>query len=76
MKPEGATLGVHPGGCVWRGSYPGSKHYGRTWGVNRTPKKALLQVLKLILEDHVSLNPKDKIAKTQLTRVTKAWQAA
>lgn len=76
LKPEGATLGVHPGGCVWRGSYPGSKHYGRTWGVNRTPKKALLQVLKLILEDHVSLNPKDKIAKTQLTRVTKAWQAA
>lgn len=32
MKPDGATLGVHPAGCVWRGSYPGSKHYGRTWG--------------------------------------------
>ena len=68
MKPEGATLGVFPGGSTWRGSYPGSKHYGRTWGPNRSPKKALLEVLKLILEDHVSLNPKDKIAKTQLTR--------
>eukprot|EP00435_Cladocopium_sp_Y103_P060213 s826_g22.t1 len=75
LKPEGSTLGVHPGACVWRGSYPGSKHYGRTWGTNRTPKKALLEILKLIFEDHVKLNPKDKIAKSQLSRLTKAWQA-
>ena len=32
--------------------------------------------LKLILEDHVHLHPKDKIAKSQLNRVVKAWKEA
>lgn len=76
LKPDGSTLGVHPAGCVWRGSYPGSKHYGRTWGPHRSPKKALLEVLMLIIQDHVNLHPKDTIAKGQLARVTKAWKEA
>lgn len=74
LKPEGATLGVHPEAKVWRGSYPGSKHFGRCWGENRSPKKALLEILKLILEAHVAKQVKDKIAKAQLSRVTKAWE--
>lgn len=76
IKPAGSTLGVHPGSCTWRASYPGSKHYGRSWGTNRTPKKALLEVLKLILQDHVNANKGDKLAKGQLARVTKAWTEA
>ena len=74
IKPAGSTLGVHPGSCTWRASYPGSKHYGRTWGSHRSPKKALLEVIKLVLEDHVNLNKSDKIAKGQLVRVTQAWK--
>ena len=76
MKPAGATLGVHPGSCTWRGSYPGSCHYGRSWGPKRSPKKALLEVLKLILEQHLNHHKSDKIAKGQLARVTKAWDDA
>ena len=76
IKPAGSTLGVHPGSCTWRASYPGSKHYGRTWGAHRSPKKALLEVIKLVLEDHINLNKNDKIAKGQLVRVTKAWNEA
>ena len=76
IKPAGSTLGVHPGSCTWRASYPGSKRYGRTWGAHRSPKKALLEVIKLVLEDHINLNKNDKIAKGQLVRVTKAWNEA
>ena len=76
FKPANSTLGVHPASCTWRASYCDSKHYGRTWGTNRSPKKALLEVLKLILEDHINLNKGDKIAKGQLARVTKAWNDA
>lgn len=72
MKPAGSTLGVHPGGCVWRGSYQNSKHYGRTWGANRSPKKALLEVMRLVLEEHCNANPSDKMAKSQLQRVRRA----
>lgn len=75
-RPAGSTLGVHPASRTWRSSYCGSKHYGRTWGTNRSPRKALLEVVKLILEDHVNLNKGDKIAKGQLARVTKAWNEA
>ena len=76
IKPAGSTLGVHPGSCTWRASYPGSKHYGRSWGTHRSPKKALLEVIKLVLEDHINANKHDKIAKGQLVRVTKAWNEA
>lgn len=76
FRPNGSTLGVRPASRTWRASYCGSKHYGRTWGSNRSPRKALLEVLKLILEDHVNLNKSDKIAKGQLARVTKAWNEA
>lgn len=75
-RPSGSTLGVHPASRTWRASYCGSKHYGRTWGSNRSPRKALLEVLKLILEDHMNLHKSDKIAKGQLARVTKAWNEA
>ena len=72
MKPAGSTLGVHPDGCVWRGSYLNSKHYGRTWGTNRSPKRALLEVMRLVLEMHCNANPSDKMAKSQLQRVKRA----
>ena len=76
FRPEGSTLGVHPAANMWRGSYKGSTHHGRSWGPNRTPKKALLEILKIILEEHVDENKNDKIAKGQLMRVTKAWNEA
>jgi hypothetical protein len=76
FKPQGSTLGVHPASQTWRASYCGSKHYGRSWGSMRSPRKALLEVIKLILEEHVSMNKGDKIAKGQLARVTKAWADA
>ena len=76
FKPEGSTLGVHPASQTWRASYCGSTHYGRSWGSIRSPRKALLEVLKLILEEHVNKNKSDKIAKGQLARVTKAWADA
>ena len=76
FKPDGSTLGVHPGNRVWRASYPGSKHFGRSWGGGRSPKKALLEVIKLVLEEHMSKHPTDKIAKGQLARVSKAWNEA
>lgn len=75
-RPEGATLGVHPGSSTWRGSYPGSSHYGRSWGATRSPKKALLEIMKLILEDHLAIHKGDKLAKNQLSRVSKAWNDA
>ena len=76
FKPQGSTLGVHPASQTWRASYCGSKHYGRSWGSMRSPRKALLEVIKLILEEHMSINKGDKIAKGQLARVTKAWTEA
>lgn len=76
VKPVGATLGVHPVSRTWRGSYPGSMHYGRTWGSTRSAKKALLEVMKLILEDHLKQMKGDKLVKAQLARVTKAWTEA
>lgn len=73
VKPPNSTLGVHIGQKQWRSSYLGAKHYGRTWGTKRSPRKALLEVIKCILEDHCSTEPGDKFAKKQLTRVSKAW---
>ena len=73
VKPPNSTLGVHVGQKQWRSSYLGAKHYGRTWGTNRSPRKALLEVIKCILEDHCGTEPGDKFAKKQLARVSKAW---
>lgn len=75
-RPSGSTLGVHISACQWRGSYDGGKHHGRSWGTSRTPKKALLEVMVCILQEHVDGHPADKIAKGQLARVSKAWSQA
>lgn len=77
IKPEGCSLGIHPSAQVWRSYGGGSGHYGRSFGPasGRTPKQALLRVIQLMLEGHIKLHPKDKLAKKQLLNVQAARAA-
>lgn len=77
FRPDGCSLGIHPGAQCWRAYGGGSKHYGRCFGhaSGRTAKQALLRVIELMLEGHLEANPKDKMAKGQLKRVQSARAA-
>eukprot|EP00438_Fugacium_kawagutii_P014417 Skav236072 [mRNA] locus=scaffold2211:163348:163878:+ [translate_table: standard] len=77
IRPEGCSLGIHPQAQVWRSYGGGSGHYGRSFGPSsgRTPKQALLRVIELMLEGHIKLHPKDKLAKKQLQDVRAARAA-
>ena len=74
-RPEGCSLGVHPGAQVWRGY--GSSHYGRSFGASsgRTAKQAVLRVLELMLLGYLQSNPKNKLAKSQSARAQQARAA-
>ena len=77
VRPEGCSLGIHPEACVWRSYGGGSSHYGRSFGATsgRNALQALLRVIELMLQGHLTLHPKDRLAKCQLEKV-KAARAA
>ena len=74
VRPENCSLGIHPGAQVWRSYGGGSSHYGRSFGKEsgRNAKQALLRVIELMLQGHLALHPKDRLAKSQLQRVQTA----
>ena len=71
LRPENTSIGVHPGAQVWRGYCTDSTYYGRSWGgsTGRTPKQALLLVLRLVLGEHCKVHPTDHFARKQRDRV-------
>eukprot|EP00435_Cladocopium_sp_Y103_P054588 s1070_g17.t2 len=67
-RPAGCTVGVHPAGKQWRAYTEDSTYFGRSWGVNRTPRQALLRVFQLMLEAYCAKHKHDRLAKRQLDR--------
>ncbi|CAK9006562.1 Malate dehydrogenase 2, partial [Durusdinium trenchii] len=78
LRPPGTTVGVHPQARVWRAYCQDSTYFGRSWGgtSGRSPKQALLLVFRLMLGEHVKLNPADHFARKQCDRVHKACMEA
>ena len=76
-RPSGCTIGIHPEAMVWRASAPGCSHHGRSFTATcgRTAKQALLRVIQLMLADYLEKDPKDRLAKKQLSRVVEARAA-
>ena len=77
VRPAGCSIGVHPGGFVWRACASGGAHHGRSFGPKsgRSAKQALLAVIQCTLVDHTNVNPKDRLAKNQLSKVREAIAA-
>eukprot|EP00435_Cladocopium_sp_Y103_P064784 s286_g26.t1 len=71
LRPANTSIGVHPGAQVWRGYCTDSTYYGRSWGgsTGRSPKQALLLVLRLVLGEHCKVHPTDHFARKQRDRV-------
>ena len=54
-RPTGCTIGMYPSGKMWRAGLllQKGKHFGRSWGADRTPRQALIRVIILMLEQHL-----------------------
>ena len=72
VRPAGCALAVNPTKKVWRGHGGESVHYSRAWDgtKKRTCWQALLIIMKLLLEAHLELSPRDKLAKKQLSAIS------
>jgi hypothetical protein len=77
-RPEGCRLAFHADKKTWRSCYVmGSgtcRNHSREFGPHckRTARQALLRVIELMLEDYVSVVTSDKLAISNLRKVTAA----